>query len=1000
MKKILFYLLTFIYLLFAFQDMPPGWRHRLNLNIPVQNKKIWSDSKGDTIVTTFYNGSKLYLKYSENDGFSWSDTLLVRYPNNTPVTNVGDLSIAIDRASNIYLAIYRSNDHALVCLVSHNMGRSWQEIFTIVNDGLTGDRHPWLISWGYDQAYMVYRVKDAYNHSVVELAYIFNGGNNYIKEIVPHPETTNVIQKYPRIAIGKDTTIYIVYNEPTARQGGNNQGMLARKEGGTWYFNYFPFPHTEMAWIKPNKLIIPDENDKNILHALIYVNDPPPPELPDIGLYYLKSNNKGSGWNFTKILSDTSPNMYPEADFVVDNEKIMVLTVNSSNGGTHLFESYDNGNAWSEYPNTVFNTLMFRITDNRRSRIITFNDGANNDILSFISNDKLLLSSSSFATAYNNAKHLVRKPNSDDLYIVYTMQSDSSDVCFSYSTDGGNTWEPYEIIGHGVYPSINISQSPGFSGTYDICVVFAKGGLNNFRLLLRTRRVGKYSTDWSQVITLNMPSGFTPFQGDGVLYEPHYITSITTSFDLWQNKFLHVVLRARDDNSGELKLLHVMYNISNIDYQNTTQLSPTGYSIINTIPSYPSIACSGNRLHLVWQYNNTIYYSESQADIINWTPPFQISQYGTNAYNPFIEAYGDSVYVTWSIDEGTGKHEVYRRSHYKFDNYFKWSEIENVSLSPSYDSRYPTNAEGEFEVWIEETSTDYDPYYKRGNENSRVLKDTREESYFPHSSRYKTQLATYLYSIFTEKDHLVYRIVSAKKVFPEPSPTGNSFSSYSASDSNSPYLVYREGTRDYGGIRGDIGQILIYKFPLDTGFIYKAQIEFYFQGNETRKGKIILQNAIPFEFTYRPNLDERILLPIHPLSIINDTLFITIKNSQGAELSLKSIRIFRYEKEENNQGPQTVISQNIRDGQRNLLAIYNHKNNNIEIKFKISKLSPVEVSLFDPSGRKVRTLIKEDLLPRGSYVFRLIRPQALKSGIYFMRLRTGDRDETAKIIIN
>jgi len=66
------------------------------------------------------------------------------------------------------------------------------------------------------------------------------------------------------------------------------------------------------------------------------------------------------------------------------------------------------------------------------------------------------------------------------------------------------------------------------------------------------------------------------------------------------------------------------------------------------------------------------------------------------------------------------------------------------------------------------------------------------------------------------------------------------------------------------------------------------------------------------------------------------------------------------------------------------------------IKFNLQSTGQVELSLFDPSGRKVRMILKNDL-QSGLYQLKL-NTAGLKSGIYFCTMKSEDGVETVKVV--
>jgi hypothetical protein len=69
------------------------------------------------------------------------------------------------------------------------------------------------------------------------------------------------------------------------------------------------------------------------------------------------------------------------------------------------------------------------------------------------------------------------------------------------------------------------------------------------------------------------------------------------------------------------------------------------------------------------------------------------------------------------------------------------------------------------------------------------------------------------------------------------------------------------------------------------------------------------------------------------------------------------------------------------------------------INFALPHQSDVQLELFDVVGKKISTLISENL-PAGSYSYNWTRPAGMASGIYYYRLKTNDFVATRKMILS
>ena len=121
----------------------------------------------------------------------------------------------------------------------------------------------------------------------------------------------------------------------------------------------------------------------------------------------------------------------------------------------------------------------------------------------------------------------------------------------------------------------------------------------------------------------------------------------------------------------------------------------------------------GNLIHVAWVRGQSVYYRE-RSDTV-WTPAVRISsQWGPAtepASNPFMEAYGDTIFCVWRVpnDSPTGPGEIWRRVHWLSSPV--WGTPLVLSQSPDKESDFPVMGSSGATFWHEEvTPTNYDPW--------------------------------------------------------------------------------------------------------------------------------------------------------------------------------------------------------------------------------------------------------------------------------------------------
>ncbi|MEO0297467.1 MAG: hypothetical protein ABIN23_08495, partial [candidate division WOR-3 bacterium] len=790
MKKIILCLIL-IGFLRAFIDMPEGWRQRKSIYMQnaygIPRIGTWICGKGDTFLNVFVKWSLqdpqlLYFTYSQDAGFTWTQPFAVDPEN---IYRVYHPRIIMDRTSFIYVTFQQLMDEEYYIIQvygSPDFGNTWIWLYSAGSSGLQA-YSPWCDCKG-DTFAIVYEEEDGNRYSHIYFTYRENGGSFINREDLG-------IGDSPRIIIDAGDSFYVF---------GNFNGILKlAKRTGVNQWQFFTFPESQISLEEPNRVMRADPQSPGVIHFIYSYGGQ---------VYYRKFVN--STWSDPVLIAAGQ-----KADFVVDFQGRIytVIGTNLPNNNYELkyYVSFNGGNTW-KYMGTLYNSKYFCYEKYKRGRGLALVNASDNDygILQFQGNDDYPVSNRIYATAYNNNKHLVRIPNSDDLYAVFSMHTDSPDVVAVRSLDGGVNWENYKVIGHGAVGTPCIWFDP----TLPDIVTYLWRYLSDTILQYRTYTISTGS--WSSIYNLGLPTNIaTPRVS--MCRTKRRVTVIPKDLLIVA---LHGIWMGNEESPA---VFVIEYDITN---PNTPEVN---YWMFPEQALNPSISYSwvnGTlKYHCVYEaWGGKIYYREKlYGNSYSWTDPFPISHLDKIAKDPSIEVYGDSLYVVWSEPESNGKHDVWRRRKKVTDPHNQWSDLERVSSinGDDYDSRYPTNSELKFTLWNEEdhnNTGEYDPWFRYNDDPPMVFYNTAEHSYFPHGNRYLTSFHIWLYGIWTEKDHLLYRILSHKR---EYIPIGgeSSYLTYSGGE-NSPYLIEREGIKDYGNIRVDIGQNLIYEFLLDTIYNY------------------------------------------------------------------------------------------------------------------------------------------------------------------------------------
>jgi len=500
-----------------------------------------------------------------------------------------------------------------------------------------------------------------------------------------------------------------------------------------------------------------------------------------------------------------------------------------------------------------------------------------NDVYLIKLGDWIAESDDPLALAYNGNRHLVRKPNSEELHLVYNTEDK---VMYMYSANGGTDWILPEIIGEDNYPAITLSSDnlPSVTWTDD------EGGL--------WYRRQTSSGQWSDVYHLYNPTGLDPS-----LNSPPSITIIPSNPDV-----VHILVT----RSGGIQPLTYAHTVDDYSFpitdpsQGTFELIEEALGPLEPpLRTFPSITKDfENGLHAVWQRVDTICYAtrEIGQPWNNWGNVFDPE--GLQSAHPFVETYGDSVFVVWQRETNE---EVYRGARHQ-PYPFGW---ENLSLTPRKVSLYPVNASGFVTTFVDETDFPppddwYEIYWKRKPEDplNNISESPHIKSIYPHTSLKFNQIAdNQLYVVWQEGNISPYEI-KFKMVY-VPDRASAFFSSNSGNPEPSPYLVARDTFFDNWTIPVDVGdETITYQFPLEPGYLYKAKTIAYHESSGEWQGRIKIDNAVEFLVRYNAHMPETLEIWIPPILYQDSIIEVVFNRLVGDYAAMGPLYIYRYEYEE------------------------------------------------------------------------------------------------------
>jgi hypothetical protein len=149
---------------------------------------------------------------------------------------------------------------------------------------------------------------------------------------------------------------------------------------------------------------------------------------------------------------------------------------------------------------------------------------------------------------------------------------------------------------------------------------------------------------------------------------------------------------------------------------------------------YPSVAVSGNIVHVVWYDfrtgRRTVFYKRSTDGGVNWSTDTQLTFAFAESYNPSVGVSGQTVHVAWH-DLRDGNEEIYYKR--STDGGISWEQ--DVRITNTYGiSWYPSMAvlsESVHLAWYDNSDGNYEIYYTRSTNggtnwqvNTRLTFDT------------------------------------------------------------------------------------------------------------------------------------------------------------------------------------------------------------------------------------------------------------------------------------
>jgi len=159
----------------------------------------------------------------------------------------------------------------------------------------------------------------------------------------------------------------------------------------------------------------------------------------------------------------------------------------------------------------------------------------------------------------------------------------------------------------------------------------------------------------------------------------------------------------------------------------------------NGTSELPQVTAEGNNVYVVWQDNSSgnydVYFAHSPDNGENFELIKNLSKNNGTSELPQVTAEGNNVYVVWQ-DNSSGNYDVYFA--HSPDNGENFELIKNLSKNNGTSELPQVTAEGNnvYVVWQDNSSGNYDVYFKPSSSDGTKFKSTRNLSKNNGTSQY------------------------------------------------------------------------------------------------------------------------------------------------------------------------------------------------------------------------------------------------------------------------
>jgi hypothetical protein len=614
------------------------------------------------------------------------------------------------------------------------------------------------------------------------------------------------------------------------------------------------------------------------------------------------------------------------------------------------------------------------------------------------------------ALAHNNGRHLALDPETGWLHRVYFQpglgEQPIDSVLYTYSTDDGDNWFPYEYLGPGRYPCVVCEDQENLPVW--VCFVVDAGdpSLDTLKVLAR-----QGPGDWKPfaVPFVSQPVGGCP--------EP---PSMSMAYDEFTPKVYVACNMFVEGQSQRIVFYPVRLLTGFGDAEYVCTLCDVG--------DVPSLATTPlDLVHCVWGFADYGYGSFTNQVLYNrrldgeWQlefPEVASEPLRQDCIDPNVDQDGDLVFVTYSasIVVGAGKDAEYGdrglKLHDPWGNYFNRSGAQGT---PPPDSRYPQNSTKEATIWHEGR---YWPdlsmiWLWLQGERHLFAHPLEQDAAWPHMCVVLNdpggQGLIHVYGTWVEQvlGEDFWEVAFDYRTYQHSTdgPYLHPFYEVLVGDTvPSRYCRSRDGFARWRGFKVDYArENLSYRLPyLNPHCIYKLMAVLYQSSRSTWEQGFTIDDRSVCRARYRPETPETVLVTIpRDLYRRDFTVDLDIGRISGDYASVAELKLYEVYPFLEREGRDVYLP--VCGSEHRLLEVAgaNPFHSQARIQYSVPTAQQVSVRVYDVQGRVVNELASG---PHASGEYTLSwtgtddRGRQAAAGAYFVELKTETSGTTRKLV--